>query len=114
MTPLARAVYEVLRQRVPSRNGQISYSSLSSQLPPPFTGIDYHFGLSAPLGEIVHACTARGLPPLSALVVRADVGYPGDLYFTTAYPGTEEGEAMRRWAVDFKSAKSTSYPPTLW
>lgn len=113
LSPLAQAVYVVLRARVPSSTGEITYGHLSSILPKPFTGVDPHLGLSAPLGEIVAACQARGLPPLSSIVVLADAGYPGDGYFQMAYPGVPLGTAMQRWAADFARAKATSYPISL-
>jgi hypothetical protein len=113
LSPLAQAIYSVLHMLVPSPRAQITYGHLSTSLPPPFLGIDPHYGLAAPLGEIVVACRAHGLPPLSSIVVRADAGYPGDGYFQIAYPGMAVGAAMQQWAADFARAQATRYPPNL-
>lgn len=61
LSSLAQSVYNVLRTRVPSPTGQITYGQLSNLLPAPFTGIDPHLGLSEALGEIVLYCQAIGL-----------------------------------------------------
>jgi hypothetical protein len=116
MTPLANAVYAVLRTRTPSRAPEISYTDLVARLPSPYNALDPDSELLATaLGDIVRECRAKKLAALSAIVVRARERIPGPGYYPVAHPN-EAGDvprAMIAWAGELAAVKATSYPATL-
>lgn len=123
MSPLALAIYAVLRTLVPSRgDSRVSYSDLLSRLPEQLAHLDledpaHRNDLSEALGEIVLACRAAGLPALSALVVRLDggeLGYPGPGYYGLAHPeAAGELEQLAAWGRELEAAKGATYPERL-
>ncbi|WP_242360064.1 hypothetical protein [Anaeromyxobacter sp. SG17] len=116
MSPLADAVYAVLRTRTPSPHPEISYSDLVARLPKPYNALDPDSDLLATaLGDVVRRCRARDLPALSAIVVRAREKIPGPGYYPVAHPN-EAGDvprAMIAWARELDGVKTTTYPATL-
>jgi len=65
--------------------------------------------LYAALWEVGDACRDLGLPPLPALVVRADTRRPGDAYFT-ASPLVHRGERTAAWQRDLEAVRQATYP----
>src|SRR4051794_26099277 len=120
MGPLARAIYRILRRRVPRAAGQefITYEILCAQLrqqyPSRFGRIHLRFRrLHIALGEIVLACHAARLTILAALVVRFDWSIPGMEYYGIASPHVdlEDWPAMlSQWASEAMRARATKYP----
>src|SRR5947209_6999642 len=86
MSPLARAVYHILRQRPGLADPRVTYKELACQLRdagPAFEHLTHRSAeLYAALWEVGDACRHLNLPPLPALVVRADTRRPGDAYFS--------------------------------
>lgn len=119
LTALAAAIFAVLRNRVPSPAGQITYDDLVHRLgalPPPNAGLSARDPrLDAALGELVRACRANNLPAISALVVRADTGQPGVGYYPVADPATANDDALRTiaWGNEMLLVRATNYPTTL-
>ena len=85
MSPLAKAVYDILRQRTSLAEPRISYAGLARQLrdtSEDFADINHRSrALYTALGEVSKKCHRLRLPPLPALVVRADTRRPGDAYY---------------------------------
>ena len=103
MSPLALACFDVLRLFVPSWNDpRLSYTDLVSRLPEEFHYLDmgnpqHRNELSVALGEIVVACRNRGLPPLSAIVVKlveGELQAPGSGYYPIAHPGVTDRDEL--------------------
>jgi hypothetical protein len=118
LSELARAIYGVLRTRVPSPHPEITYKQLVTTLPPlgkPFENVGFHDPrLDQALADTVHACRAAGLPALSAIVVNAETRRPGKRYYAEAHSGvTGEIEKEVEWAKEFERAKGTTYPAEL-
>ena len=116
MSPLADAVYALLRGRVPGTAARITYDDLATQLPPAFSDVQaYDVRLWQALGEIVEECRRRHLPALSAIVVRGDTGTPGHGYFEAAHPdivGDDVQEAIA-WGNEVTPVMRTTYPPRI-
>lgn len=124
LSVLAQAIYAILRKRVPdpSPRALITYEDLVTQLgpmPPPNQDLRYKdFRLDKALGELVIACRKRGLPAISALVIRKDKDKrnPGDGYYPLAHPAEwAKGplEAEVAWAQELIIVQNTAYPPKL-
>ncbi len=120
MTPLAIAIFSVLRTRVPTLGDpRISYSDLVDQLPADFNELnvrdqDNRDELSSALGEIVSACRARGLPALSAIVVSHGSRVPGEGYYAEAYADeNSREEKIALWGREFEAVRLQSYPNQL-
>ncbi len=81
MSPLARAVYEILRRQLSRPDPRITYAEVARTLRETSEAFEHvtHRSqeLYAALGEIGRECQRLRLPPLPALVVRADTGRPG-------------------------------------
>jgi hypothetical protein len=111
MSPLARAVYELLRLRPPEAEPRITYAELARQLRTSGEAFEHIFPRSrelySALDEVGEHCRRRGLAPLPALVVRADSKRPGAAY----YPAGTRGEAVAAWRRDLEAVKQTTYPP---
>src|SRR5262245_4076643 len=113
LSPLARAVYRLLRQRVRRADPRVTYKELAGLL----RGADAAFEhvtqrsreLYAALCEVGDACRHLDLPPLPALVVRADTRRPGDAYFTGG-PFARRGERTAAWQRDLDAVRQTTYP----
>jgi hypothetical protein len=118
LSELARAIYGVLRTRVPSPHPEITYKQLVTTLPPlgkPFENVGFHDPrLDQALADTVHACRAAGLPALSAIVVNAETRRPGKRHYAEAHSRvTGEIEKEVEWAKEFERAKGTTYPAEL-
>jgi hypothetical protein len=111
VSPLAEAVYAILRLRLPSPDPRISYAELAAQLrdaSEEFEFISHRSReLYAALAEVGQACRLLELPPLPALVVRADTRRPGDAYGG----GPCTGERAAAWREDLEAVKRASFPP---
>ncbi len=116
MSPLGAAVYAVLRRRPGRADPRITYAELARQLRE--TSDDwadlFHRSreLYAALGEVGRRCRALRLPPLPALVVRADTRRPGAAYFAGNCTGVRpRGDAVAAWLRDLERVGRTEYPP---
>jgi hypothetical protein len=115
MSPLARAVYEILRTQLSRPDPRITYAEVARRLREADEAFDHvsHRSreLYAALVEIGRECRRLGLPPLPALVVRADTGRPGDAYYTGRCTGiVRKGEQVAAWREDLEAVKQASYP----
>jgi hypothetical protein len=115
MSPLAEAVYDILRLRTPLPEPRISYADLAARLrqrSKAFAGINHRSRqLYAALWEIGDECRRLGLPPLPALVVRADTRRPGEAYFEGATARTAHPAAkIAAWWRDLDGVRRTTYP----
>lgn len=119
LSPLAKAIYDILQPRVPSWSPEITYEELVALLPPlpaPYTDISvYDPRLSAALGELVAACRTKNLPALPAIVVRKDTGMPGVGYYPVAHPtaGKDRVLQVMAWGNEMLKVKATPFPTTL-
>ncbi len=116
MSPLAEAVYEILRARVPQPDPRITYKELAAQLresAEEFADVHHrNRELYAALGEVGHECRRLALPALPALVVRADTGRPGQAYFEGTCSGVVyRGEKVSAWRRELEAVKLATYPP---
>lgn len=119
---LAILIYKLLRKRISHDNPKdclITYSALVrglGKLPPPNDGLTHSDErLFHALGHITQECKRRGLPTLSALVVRASDKTPGIGYYPEAHPdaGTDPQRRKAAWEAELVRVNSTNYPPTL-
>jgi hypothetical protein len=116
MSPLAIAVYDRLRLRVPAKRPELSYTDLVSQLPPPYDHLDPDSEvLAAALGELVRACRGQQLPAISAMVVRHRERVPGPGYYPVAHPDEagDSAKAMIAWGTELEKVRVTTYPVAL-
>lgn len=119
LTVLAKAIYDVLRPRLPGTTPEITYDDLVHHLPslgPPNVGLQARdVRLDVALGELVVACRSKGLPAISSIVVRKDTRMPGDGYYGAAHPNTAHDAALRAidWGREFNAARATAYPLVL-
>jgi hypothetical protein len=111
MSPLARAIYRILRRRVRLAEPRVTYKDLAEQLRDQADDFEHihHRGreLYAALGEIGRECRRLKLPPLPALVVRADTKRPGEAYYSG---GFYKGERIAAWRKDLEAVRRASYP----
>src|SRR5690242_8370969 len=114
MTPLAEAVYEILRSRPGMPEPRISYAELGRRLRDVSDDFEYvtHRSreLYAALGEVAGECRRLGLPCLAALVVRADSGRPGAAYFQGMADAQHTGERVAAWRDEVEAVKQATYP----
>jgi hypothetical protein len=115
MTPLGIAVYEILRKRVKCSEPRITYAALARQLRDQSDALDYVHHRSrelyAALVEVGRECRRLRLPPLPALVVRADTGRPGEAYYSGKCSGVaRRGDAVAAWRADLEAVKQCRYP----
>jgi hypothetical protein len=67
--------------------------------------------LYAALDELGRECRRLGLPPLPALVVRADTKRPGAAYYAArSAKSVTRGEAIEAWRNDLEAVKGAVYP----
>ncbi len=116
MTPLAGAVYEILRRRTSLPDPRITYAALAAELRDGWAELFYitHRSreLYAALGEVGRECRRLRWPPLPALVVRADTGRPGAAYYTGKCTGVvHRGDAVAGWRRDLEAVRKATYPP---
>jgi hypothetical protein len=102
LTPLARAIYAVLRRRARTREPSITYAELSIELArgrPRATAHPRSSRLHAALGEVSTACRAVALPCLPAIVWRRDTRRPSTGYYPVAHPrASTERARIAAWA----------------
>jgi hypothetical protein len=115
MSPLARAVYGILRGRLSRPDPRITYAEVARRLREASEAFDHisHRSqeLYAALTEVGRECRRLELPPLPALVVRADTGRPGAAYYTGKCTGVvRRGEQIAAWREDLEAVKQASYP----
>ena len=115
MSALAEAIYEILRRRAFLPDSRLSYAKLAEELrdaSAEFEEIHHrHRNLYLALGEVGAECQRLGLPPLPALVVRADTGRPGQAYYTGRCSGMiYQGEKVAAWRRDLEAVKNARYP----
>src|SRR5438128_1796671 len=102
MSPLAEAVYAILRLRPELPGPCITYGELAAQLRET-SGVFEHIThrsreLYAALGEVGGECARLGLPSLAALVVRADSRRPGEAYYQGMSPDLcYKGQKVSAW-----------------
>ena len=116
LSDLAVAIYDVLRARVPAKRPELAYSELVERLPAPFNKVEPDSAtLANALGELVRACRAKGLPAISAMVVRHRDRVPGPGYYPAAHPdeAKDMAKAMIAWAVEVEKVRSTTYPAEI-
>jgi len=115
MTPLAEIIYDILRRRTSLEDPRITYSKLAEQVHDAGEEFEYvhhrNQQLYAALTEIGAECRRLQLPPLPALVVRADTGRPGEAYYEGKCTGVVyRGERIAGWRRDLEEVKGTEYP----
>jgi hypothetical protein len=115
MSELAEAIWALLRRRLSLADPRITYAELAAELRE--TSEDFEFlyhrsrELYAALGEIGRACQRLRLPPLPALVVRADTRRPGDAYYGgRRMQGLSRDERVALWQQDLEAVKQANYP----
>jgi hypothetical protein len=116
MSALAEAIYEILRHRVGSDDPRITYKELAAALRD--LGDEFEYAhqrnpqLYAALGEVGRECRRLKLPPLPALVVRADTRRPGEAYYAGKCSGiVYKGDKVAAWRRDLEAVKMAAYPP---
>jgi len=116
MSPLAEAIYAILRRQASTPEPRITYAKLAEELrdsSEDFSTI-YHRSqqLYAALNEIGKECRRLRLPCLAALVVRADTRRPGAAYYSGMSSGmVYKGEQVAAWRQELEAVKKARYPP---
>jgi hypothetical protein len=116
MSPLAEAIYGILRGRVGRPEPRITYAGLAEELRD--VSEDFEFihhrnrVLYVALGEVGRECRRLRLPLLPALVVRADTGRPGQAYFESkrGRQGYRD-QQIAAWQREVEAVKAAAYPP---
>lgn len=123
MTPIAQAIYQVLRIRTPkpiARKATIPYPELVAELfryegTP--SDLNHHADprVDAALEEVFAACKAENLPQVTALVLDTKARHtPSDAYFKAAHPDAATPEARAQaWEKELREVAMTFYPPQL-
>lgn len=116
MSPLAAIIYDILRGRTVLDDPRITYAELAEQVRDAGEEFEYvhhrNRQLYLALSEVGAECRRLDLPPLPALVVRADTGRPGDAYYEGKCTGVVyRGEKVEGWRRDLEAVKGTTYPP---
>src|SRR5438309_4540424 len=110
MSPLAAAIYDILRARIRLREPRITYAELAEALRDTSEEFEYvhhrNQRLYLALAEVGKECRRLKRPPLPALVVRADTRRPGAAYYTGKY----KGEQVAAWRRDLDAVKQATYP----
>jgi hypothetical protein len=115
MSPLAEAIYAILRQRIGRDDPRITYKELAASLRDLDEAFEYAHHrnpqLYAALGEIGRECRRLRLPPMPALVVRADTRRPGEAYYTGKCSTLiYKDERVSAWRRDLEAVKQAVYP----
>jgi len=112
MTRLAHTVYQILRQRIGKADPRITYAELARRLRAASTAFEHvtHRSreLYAALCEVGDVCRRLELPPLPALVVRADTRRPGDAYYE-GMASPYRGERIAAWQRDLEAVCRSTY-----
>jgi hypothetical protein len=116
VSPLAEAVYEILRLRLSLEDPRITYAELTGELRDASEEFEFIYHRSrelyVALEEIGQECRRLKLPPMPALVVRADTRRPGAAYYAGRRSGVvSKGEGVAAWRKDLEAVKAASYPP---
>ena len=113
MSPLAMAVYRILRKQAAVKEPRISYAALAEKLrdiSEVFANIyPRSQSLYAALREVGTECRRLKLPCLPALVVRSDTRRPGEAYWS----GSKlrfRGERIEEWRREVNEVKQARYP----
>ncbi|HEY7156352.1 MAG TPA: hypothetical protein VH575_20465 [Gemmataceae bacterium] len=113
MTPLAEVIYDILRGRTSRDDPRITYAELAEQVRDAGDEFEYvhhrNRQLYVALTEVGQECRRLKLPPLPALVVRADTRRPGDAYYEGKCGGYR-GERIADWRADLEAVKGATYP----
>jgi hypothetical protein len=113
MSSLALAIYDLLRRRARQSDPRITYGELARELRERAEAFEHithrSHELYAALWEIGAECRRLGLPPLPALVVRADTRRPGDAYYE-GMPWKYRGQRIAAWQRDLDAVRRTKYP----
>jgi len=116
MSALARAVYAILRSRLCADDPRITYAELARAVGDAHAALDYlnHRSreLYTALDEVGRECRRLRLPPLPALVVRADTRRPGDAYHAARSAGKvlTRDQQVAAWQRDLERVKKANYP----
>jgi hypothetical protein len=115
MSPLAAVIYDILRRRTALDDPRITYGELAEQVRDVGEEFEYvhhrNRQLYAALVEVGAECRRLKLPPLPALVVRADTRRPGEAYYEGGCTGiVYRGERIAGWRADLEAVKGTTYP----
>ena len=116
MSPLGEAIYAILVQRVGLEFPLITYQDLVKQLPslsPPYDNIARNDErLYKALTEVGASCQERGLPALTALVIRSQERSPGAGYFHLTHPeaGDDPERRTAAWQAELAKVKEANYP----
>jgi hypothetical protein len=118
VSPLAKTAYRILRLRTRLPEPRITYAELARTLQETseaFANITHRSQeLYAALDEVGQECQRLQLPPLPALVVRADTKRPGAGYHAdSARTALTRGESVAAWREDLEAVKRTAYPARL-
>jgi hypothetical protein len=115
VTGLAEIIYDILRLRTSQDDPRITYAELAEQIRD--AGDDFEYvhhrnrQLYLALAEVGAECLRLKLPPLPALVVRADTRRPGEAYYAgRCTGGVYRGERIAGWRKDLEAVKGTIYP----
>jgi hypothetical protein len=120
MSPLAMAMYQVLRMRLPkpiARKALIDHAELISELyrypdaPQDLDPRDPRIDQAAV--ELAEWCRAAKLPLISALVIHGDTRLPADTYFAAAHPGLADEPRREAWENELKEVIMTFYPAKM-
>jgi hypothetical protein len=115
VSPLALAIYKILRKQARRAEPRITYAELAAQLREQSEAFEFIYHRSqqlyAALGEVGKECRRCRLPSLPALVVRADTRRPGSAYFEGKCSGmVYKGERISAWRNELEAIKRTRYP----
>ena len=113
MSPLTAATYGILRGRLHESDPRITYAELARRLRDLSDAYEHitHRSrqLYAALCEVGEVCKRLRLPPLPALVVRADTRRPGDAYYE-GMPYPFRGERIAAWQRDLEAVCGAVFP----
>lgn len=101
MTPLATAIYRVLRHRLATSSTSITYGELAEAVTRTIPIHRRSSRLHAALGEVTLACRNAQLPALPAIVWRAGTKRPSDGYYEVAHPRVRTAEGrITAWEAE--------------
>jgi hypothetical protein len=114
MSPLAEAVYAILRRLPGEPDPRLTYKELALQLRETAEAFEHinhrNPTLYTALGEVADECRRLRLPSLAALVVRADTRRPGEAYYVgMGLP--HRGQRIAAWRQELEAVSRSIYPP---
>jgi hypothetical protein len=115
MSPMAEAIYEILRRQIGRDDPRITYKELAEALRDFSEAFEFAHHrnpqLYAALTEIGKECRRSRLPPMPALVVRSDSRRPGEAYFAgKRFERLYKDERVNVWRRDLEAVKRACYP----